>query len=154
MKALREILIAVVLAVVLLFAIGLIYPVEPEIRTIESKITITDIDTLYIQQSPIYIEKKVFLVDTVYVSETGEETETESASLDTTFTDSARLEVTYFITPRVYEVNYRPARVQERTIREVETVYIDSSVHLWWDTYRWGATSGVVATALLTFLVK
>jgi hypothetical protein len=101
----------------------------------------------------IYIEKPVVLYDTIYVDSSGAEVPSEAASLDTIFTDGAELEVTYFLTPRVYDIQYdpAPATIKEVTVTNTEYVTVKPP---WWDRFKVGAGVGALSTAILVSLLK
>ena len=121
---------------------------------------ITEVDTVetivveYIPQDPIVIEHIVEVKDTVYITVGGDSIDTEYASLDTAFEDSARLSIDYFITPRVFSVEYMPApiKVKEIIITKDQTVYVDTSA--WWDRFDYGAYTGIATSAILVYLLK
>lgn len=158
MKALKEILLAVVLAIVMLLLLGLFYPVEPEIQILDREVvkrdTILVVD--YIDKDPVYIEKEIIVHDTVYVNTSGDSVKTEVARLDTTFEDSARLEIAYYLAPRIYDVIYYAPPIESKTVtvNTTEYVYVDSSATELWDRAKYGYVAGVVSTALLVYLVK
>jgi hypothetical protein len=124
-------------------------PKPPIVNNTIDTVTVTVID--YIDREPVIIQKIVTLRDTIFV-ESGDTVTTEVAQLDTVFSDSASISVDYFVTPRVFKVNYTPAPIQVKEIRITNTEYIDT--HKKWDRFRIGAYSGVLGTALLFFLVK
>ena len=120
---------------------------------------ITNIDTVetiiieYQPQDPIYIEKKVYIKDTVYVSGVDTIT-TEVAGLDTTFSDSAQLSLDYYIRPSVFQLRYTPApiKTKEIVITKENITYVDTSK--WYDRFDYGAYTGIATSAVLVFLLK
>jgi hypothetical protein len=156
MKVLKEISMAIVFALVIILLLGIFYSPEPQIQILNRDIVHRDTVTVVEQLPPkrVYIEKQVIVRDTVYITNSGNEIATEVARLDTTFGRGEELSVAYFTVPSVFELEFVGARDSIKTItitKEINT-YVDSSA--WWDNFKWGATSGIVATALLTFLVK
>lgn len=156
MQSIKDIFAGLGLVAILVLVAMLYYgeekpPVPPPSIVVQTD-TVIVVD--YIDKDPVYIEKKVIVRDTVYVHPEGDTTDTGFAPLDTTFRTGDRLSVIYYIEPRVFDIEFYPAPAESvtTTITNTEYVYIDSSA--WWDTFRIGATSGVIATALLTFLVK
>ena len=120
---------------------------------------ITTVDTVesivieYIDQDPIYIEKKVYIKDTVYVN--GVDTiATEVAALDTTFADSARISLDYYIRPSIFQVQYTPApiKTKEIVITKENTVFVDTSK--FWDKFKYGFPTGIATSAILVYLLK
>ena len=154
MKTFKIISITSFACIAIVFLIGILNPVKPDIitRTVIDRDTIIVVD--YRTPDPIYIEREVIVYDTIYVATSGDSIETEVATLDTTFEDSARLEVSYYITPRVYDISYYAPPVESKTvtIKELETVYVDSSA--WWDNAIVGGVAGSLFTGLIVSLVK
>jgi len=156
MRVIKDFLVAVVLAIVMVILAFIFYKPKPQIQVLDREVikrdTIVVVD--YREPEPIYIEKKVFVTDTVYVTAENDSIETEVAQLDTTFRDGEQLSVTYYSVPHVFGIEFVGAKdsIKTVTITKEITTYVDSSA--FWDKFKWGATSGVIATALLTFLVK
>lgn len=124
----------------------------PRVVTETDTVAVTIID--YIDKDPIVIEREVAIRETIYVSVGGDSITTEAATIDTLFSDSAYIAVSYFITPRVFKIDYTPAPVEVReiTITKEHTAYVDTSA--WWDKAKYGFGVGLTTTALLVSLLK
>lgn len=146
------------LALILLLALGISIFRKPEPKKVYLDKIVTKTDTIvvvdYIKSDPVYIEKEVTIHDTIFITTSGDSVETELARLDTVFQDSAKLSVSYYLAPRVYDISYYPAPVKSKTvtIKELETVYVDSSA--WWDNALVGGVGGSLFTAIIVSLVK
>lgn len=156
MKVLKDFLIAICLLIAIFFVFIKFYKPEPQIQILNRDVVRTDTLVIvdYLTPDPVYIEREVIVRDTIYISRDGDTTTTEVATLDTAFATGDRLSILYYIAPSIFDIEFEGARDSIRTVtvtKEINT-YVDTSA--WWDNYKLGAMSGVVATALLTFLVK
>jgi len=156
MTLVKDLVIAVILVIAILLLLGIFYKTEPQIQILNRDVVRTDTLVIvdYLTPDPVYIEREVIVRDTIYISRDGDTTTTEVATLDTAFATGDRLSILYYIAPSIFELEFEGARDSIRTVtvtKEINT-YVDTSA--WWDNYKLGAMSGVVATALLTFLVK
>ena len=125
-------------------------PVVPE--TIIETDTVTVVE--YIKSDPIIIEKQVTVRDTIYIDSKGDSVETGVARLDSIFDSGAELEVSYFLSPRVFEINFTeaPIEIREVKVTETRTEFIDT--HKWWDRAKYGFYVGVTTASAIVYLLK
>jgi len=119
--------------------------------TITETVEVVSIDTLFIDKEPVIITETVTLVDTLIITET-DTIITEVATIDTVFQEG-KLRVDYFLTPKVFKLDWRPYP-QEVIYQEVlKTEYIVEE-RAWWDTPPVLIGTGMLGTAILVALVK
>ena len=107
--------------------------------------TVATIDTVEVY-GLIEIKETVVVTDTLFIDSGGDTISTEVAELDTIFIDGARLSVAYFISPRIYDIKYKPAPVQIRTVEITNTV---TAPRRWWDKPGAILAVGIIGGALV-----
>jgi len=107
--------------------------------------TLTTVDTVEVFET-ITVTEEVVVRDTIYRDIEGKPVFTEVAQLDTIFVDGARLRVAYFVAPRVYELEYKPAPREIRTVEITNTV---TAPRKWWDRPGLILAAGVIGGALV-----
>lgn len=144
------ILVLGIMAIIAAFILGKVFAPDNTV-TITETVEVVSIDTLFIDKEPVIITETVTLVDTLIITET-DTIITEVATIDTVFQEG-KLRVDYFLTPKVFKLDWRPYP-QEVIYQEVlKTEYIVEE-RAWWDTPPVLIGTGMLGTAILVALVK